>query len=95
MTAMTAALNIDTLQSASIGLMHDIYKVNPFTTQRHASLKPLQRGAQAAKALADCRRTLERVREHLAHGRTAEAHGALCWWSMRRREWAQLVGLAK
>lgn len=79
------------LTTARIGLMHDVYRTNPYSAARIDALAPLKRGAAAARALKDCRAALTNARAHLAAGDAARARAALCWWAMVRREWAQLT----
>ena len=88
MTAYTAPQH---LQSASITLFADIYRANPFSQPRLDAMRPLERGAEAARTLARCRRMLETARRELADGKPAEARSTLAIWAMARREWAQLT----
>lgn len=60
MTAYTAPQH---LTGSTISLYRDIYRANPFSTPRIDALRPLQRGAEAARTLARCRRMLERARQ--------------------------------
>ena len=79
------------LTTARIGLMHDVYRTNPYSAARIDALAPLKRGALAARTLAECRKALAAARAEMDAGNHVEARRHLVSWAINRREWAQLT----